>query len=52
MLGYFMPAFVKFALFAAVLTAIGYVGMYVLAVHFEPEQKEVRKSLPSIKIQR
>ncbi|MEO1695373.1 MAG: histidine kinase [Pseudomonadota bacterium] len=47
-----MPAFLKFAILAGVLAAAGYVGMYVLAVHFEPEQKEVRKSLPSIKIQR
>lgn len=41
-----MPAVFKFTLLAAVLAGIGYVGLYVLAVHFEPEPKEVRKSLP------
>lgn len=46
-----MPAVVKFMLLTAVLAGAGYVGLYVLAVHFEPEPKEVRKSLP-IRIER
>lgn len=46
-----MPAIVKFTLIAALLAAVGYVTLYMLAVHFEPEQTEVRKSLP-VRIQR
>ncbi|MGF1651113.1 MAG: hypothetical protein ACFCUN_11760 [Hyphomicrobiaceae bacterium] len=47
-----MPVFVRFTLVAAILAALGYIGLYVMAVHFEPEQKEVRKSVPSIQIKR
>ena len=47
-----MNAILKFAVLAAVISAIGYVSLYVMAVHFEPEQKEVRKSIPSITIKR
>ena len=47
-----MPAIVRFTILAGVLAVVGYVGLYVMAVHFEPEQKEVRKSLPSIQIKR
>lgn len=47
-----MPAIVKFVVFTAVIALAGYIALYVLAVHFEPEPKEVRKSLPSIKIKR
>jgi hypothetical protein len=46
-----MPAIVKFILIAALMAVIGYVSLYMLAVHFEPEQSEVRKSLP-VRIQR
>ncbi|MEL6623454.1 MAG: hypothetical protein AAFY53_03420 [Pseudomonadota bacterium] len=47
-----MPAVLKYAIVAAIVSALSYVTLYVFAVHFEPEQKEVRKSLPSVKIQR
>ncbi|MEL6871380.1 MAG: hypothetical protein AAFO62_01015 [Pseudomonadota bacterium] len=41
-----MPVIVRFAIFAVVLSIAGYVGLYVMAKHFEPEPKEVTKSLP------
>ncbi|MEO0791372.1 MAG: hypothetical protein AAFY27_02405 [Pseudomonadota bacterium] len=47
-----MPAVLKYAIVAAIVSALSYVTLYVFAVHFEPEQTEVRKSLPSVKIQR
>jgi len=47
-----MPAVLKYAIVAAIVSALSYVTLYVFAVHFEPAQKEVRKSLPSVKIQR
>ncbi|MEL6298069.1 MAG: hypothetical protein AAFQ45_05830 [Pseudomonadota bacterium] len=42
---------VRFAIFAIVLSVAGYIGLYVMAKHFEPEPREVTKSLP-VKIDR
>jgi len=47
-----MPTLFRFLVTLLMLFAIGYGSLYVLAVYFEPEQGEVRKPLPSIKIQK
>jgi len=47
-----MPGLVKFGILAGGISLLGYVGLYVLAVHFEPAQEEVSKSVPSITIKR
>lgn len=47
-----MPALFRSFLAAIVLAGAGYAGLYMMAVHFEPEPKEVRKSVPGLKIQR
>jgi hypothetical protein len=45
-----MPSLFRFLLFAGVLSAIAYGGLYALAVYFEPEPKEVSKPLPGVKV--
>jgi len=47
-----MPTLFRFLVTLALLFAVGYGSLYVLAVYFEPEQTEVRKPLPSIKIKK
>ena len=47
-----MPSLIRFLMVIGILGAIGYGSLYVLAVYFEPEQKEIRKSLPGVKIRR
>lgn len=47
-----MPPIVRLTLVAAVLAALGYIGLYMMAIHFEPEPSEVRKSLPGVRIER
>ncbi len=47
-----MSPLIRFVLFAGVLSALAYVGLYMMAVHFEPPQTEVRKSLPGVRIER
>lgn len=47
-----MPTLFRFLMTLALLFAFGYGSLYVLSVYFEPEQSEVRKPLPSIKIQK
>ena len=47
-----MQPLVRLLLVAAVLAAIAYVGLYMMAVHFEPPPEEVRKSLPGVRIDR
>ena len=45
-----MPSLVRFLTVLITLVAVGYGGLYALAVYFEPKQKEVRKSIPGVKI--
>lgn len=47
-----MPSLFRFLMVLSTVAAIGYAGLYVLAVYFEPEQSEVTKPLPSVKIRR
>jgi hypothetical protein len=47
-----MPSLFRFLLTIALMGTVLYGGLYVLAVYFEPEQTEVQKPLPSIKIRR
>lgn len=47
-----MPSLFRFLMVVGTLAAVGYGSLYVLAHYFEPERKEVRKSLPSVKIRR
>lgn len=47
-----MPSLIRFVVIAGVLAAVAYGGLYVLANHLEPEQKEVSKSVPGVKIRR
>ena len=45
-----MPSLFRFLMIVGTLVAVGYGSLYVLAHYFEP--KEVRKSLPSVKIRK
>ena len=45
-----MPSLFRFLFIVGSLFCIGYASLYVLAVYFEPEQKEVRTPLPVVKI--
>ena len=47
-----MPSLVRFLIVVGMLAAISYSGLYVLATRFEPEQKDVSKPLPAVKIKR
>ena len=47
-----MPSLFRFLWVVGSICAIGYGSLYVLSVYFEPEQKEVRKTLPSVKIRK
>lgn len=47
-----MPSLFRFLFVVTVLFAVAYGSLYVLAVYFEPEQEEVQRSLPSVKIKR
>lgn len=47
-----MPSLFRFLFVVGSLAAITYGGLYVLAVYFEPEPKEVRKPLPGIQIRK
>ncbi len=47
-----MPSLFRFLFVVSTLVAITYGSLYVLAVYFEPEQTEVQKPLPSVKIKR
>lgn len=47
-----MPSLFRFLIVVATLGSLVYGGLYVLAVHFEPEQKEVAKPLPGVKIRK
>ena len=47
-----MPSLFRFLFVVGSLAAITYGGLYVMAVYFEPEPKEVRKPLPGIQIRK
>lgn len=47
-----MPTLFRFLLIAGTATAVVLGGLYVLAVHFEPEPKEVSKPVPGVKIRK
>lgn len=47
-----MPSLFRFLMVMSTLTAIGYGSLYVLAVYFEPEQSEVQRAVPDVKIRR
>ena len=47
-----MPSLFRFLLFAGVISALTYGGLYAAATFFEPEPKEVAKSLPGVKVRR
>ncbi len=47
-----MPTLIRFVFVVSMIVAVGYGSLYVLAVYFEPEQEEVQKPLPGIKIRR
>ena len=47
-----MPSLFRFLFVVGSLFAMAYGGLYVMAVYFEPEPKEVRKPLPTIQIRK
>lgn len=47
-----MPSLFRFIAVVSILVAVGYGSLYVLAVYFEPEQSEVQKKIPSVKIRK
>ncbi|MGI9411398.1 MAG: histidine kinase [Hyphomicrobiaceae bacterium] len=47
-----MPSLFRFLFVVGSLAAIAYAGLYVMAVYFEPEPREIRKPLPSINVSR
>lgn len=47
-----MPSLMRFLFVVGTLTAIVSGGLYVLATQFEPDQQEVTKPVPSVKIRR
>ena len=47
-----MPSLFRFLVVAGALTAIAFGGLYVLATYFEPEPREVSKTLPGVKVRR
>lgn len=47
-----MPSLFRFLILVATVGAMAFGGLYVLATKFEPEQQEVSKPLPSVKIRK
>ncbi len=47
-----MPSLFRFLFVVGGLTAVVSGGLYVLATRFEPEQHEVSKPVPNVKIRR
>ncbi len=47
-----MPSLFRFLVIVGALSAISIGGLYVAATYFEPEQREVSKSVPGVKIRR
>lgn len=47
-----MPSLFRFLFVVGTLGALVFGGLYVLAVYFEPETREVSKPVPGIKIRK
>jgi hypothetical protein len=47
-----MPSLFRFLLVVGSVAALCYAGFYVLAYHFEPEQREVSQPVPGVKIRK
>ena len=47
-----MPSLFRFLTITGTLAALVLGGLYILATQYEPEQKEVRKVVPSVTIRR
>lgn len=47
-----MPSLFRFLFVVGTLTAVVSGGLYVLAVKFEPEVREVTKAVPGVKIRK
>jgi hypothetical protein len=47
-----MPSLFRFLFILGALAGISYGGLYVAATYFEPEAKEVSRSVPGVKIRR
>lgn len=47
-----MPSLIRFLVVCSVLAGIVFGGLYVLAVYFEPETKEITKPVRDVKLKR
>ena len=47
-----MPSLFRFLAVAGVISALTFGGLYAAATFFEPESKEVSKSLPGVKVRK
>ena len=47
-----MPSLFRFIVIAGSLSAMAFGGLYVMATYFEPEPREISKSVPGVKIRR
>lgn len=47
-----MPSLIRFLFVTGFLSACIFGGLYVLAVHYEPPQKEVSSPVPGVAIRR
>jgi hypothetical protein len=47
-----MPSLFRFLVLVGATSAIAFGGLYVLATYFEPEPREVSKTLPGVKVRR
>lgn len=47
-----MPSLFRFLFVAGVIVGTVLGGLYVLAVYFEPEPKEISKTVPGVKIRK
>ena len=45
-----MPTLIRFLVLCGVLAGIGYGSLFVLAIYFEPEPKEISNSLRGLKL--
>jgi hypothetical protein len=47
-----MPSLFRFLVVAAVLAAVFFGGLYLMAIFLEPEQREMSTSVPGVKVRR
>lgn len=47
-----MPSLIRFLFVVGVLAGTIFGGLYVLAIHFEPPQKEVSSPVPAVSLRR